>query len=99
MSNATTSGETAADAVRLPITDELDLHTFRPSDLGELLPAYFAECRARGLRRIRVVHGKGTGTLRTTVHTLLRRSPVVRSFGACDETSGSWGATWVELIP
>ena len=49
MSNATTSGETAADAVRLPITDELDLHTFRPSDLGELLPAYFAECRARGL--------------------------------------------------
>jgi len=46
-----------------------------------------------------VVHGKGNGTLRTTVHTLLRRSPVVRSFGACDETSGSWGATWVELIP
>ena len=99
MSNATTSGETAADAVRLPITDELDLHTFRPSDLEELLPAYFAECRARGLRRVRMVHGKGTGTLRTTVHTLLRRSPVVRSFGACDETSGSWGATWVELIP
>ncbi len=99
MSTAATSGDSAADAVRLPITDELDLHTFRPSDLGELLPAYFAECRALGLHRIRVVHGKGTGTLRTTVHAFLRRSPEVRRFGACGETNGSWGATWVELTP
>lgn len=99
MSTAATSGDSAADAVRLPITDELDLHTFRPSDLWELLPAYFAECRALGLHRIRVVHGKGTGTLRTTVHAFLRRSPEVRRFGACGETNGSWGATWVELAP
>jgi DNA-nicking Smr family endonuclease len=77
----------------------LDLHTFRPADLGELLPAYFAECRARGLREVRVVHGKGTGTLRETVHALLRRSPLVVSFRSGDENTGSWGATLVTLRP
>ncbi|MDO8540231.1 MAG: Smr/MutS family protein [Opitutaceae bacterium] len=81
----------------LPITGELDLHTFRPSDLGELLPAYFDECRSRGILEVRVIHGKGTGTLRTTVHALLRRLPHVESFRLGDETSGSWGATIVTL--
>lgn len=85
------------DPVELPITGELDLHTFRPSDLGELIPAYLAECADRGIREVRIVHGKGTGTLRTTVHALLRRSPLVASFRSGDETSGSWGATVVSL--
>jgi DNA-nicking Smr family endonuclease len=83
--------------VSLPVTGELDLHTFRPEDLGELLPAYFAECLARDIRTVRVVHGKGIGTLRTTVHALLRRSPLVASFRSGDETNGSWGATIVTL--
>lgn len=91
------SGECDEPAVQLPITGELDLHTFRPSDLGELLPAYLAECQARQLRTVRIVHGKGTGTLRTTVHTLLRRSPLVKSFRLGDEHTGMWGATLVDL--
>ena len=81
----------------LPITGELDLHTFRPEDIGELIPAWLAECLAHGLHEVRIVHGKGTGTLRTTVHTLLRRSPLVQSFRLGDEHSGSWGATLVTL--
>lgn len=84
--------------VALPITGELDLHTFRPSDLGELIPAYLAECRARGIATVRIVHGKGTGTLRETTHALLRRSPLVRSFRLGDEHTGSWGATLVTLL-
>jgi dsDNA-specific endonuclease/ATPase MutS2 len=75
----------------------LDLHTFHPSDLGELIPEYLRECAARGLQEVRIVHGKGTGTLRTTVHALLRRSPLVAGFRAGDETSGGWGATIVTL--
>jgi DNA-nicking Smr family endonuclease len=81
----------------LPITGELDLHTFQPRDLGELVPAYLAECAARGIHEVRIVHGKGTGTLRTTVHALLRRSPLVQSFRLGDESTGSWGATLVTL--
>ena len=83
--------------VPLSITGELDLHTFRPGELGELIPAYLAECVARGLREVRIVHGKGTGTLRTTVHALLQRSPLVQSFRLGDESTGSWGATLVTL--
>ncbi len=94
----TMSDERADDApVEIPITGELDLHTFRPADLGELIPAYLAECAARGLHQVRIVHGKGTGTLRATVHALLQRSPLVDSFRLGDETSGSWGATLVTL--
>lgn len=85
------------DAVPLPITGELDLHTFRPQDLGELIPTYLAECRTRGRREVRIVHGKGTGTLRTTVHTLLQRSPLVAHWRNGDEHSGGWGATIVTL--
>jgi DNA-nicking Smr family endonuclease len=91
------SGSEGDEPVPLPITGELDLHTFRPSDLGELIPAYLEECAARGIGEVRIIHGKGTGTLRTTVHALLRRHPQVLSFRQGDETSGSWGATSVTL--
>lgn len=83
--------------VEIPITGELDLHTFRPQDLGELIPAYLEACRQRRLFELRIIHGKGTGTLRTTVHALLARSPLVKSYRLGDETSGSWGATLVTL--
>ncbi len=87
------------DPVEIPITSELDLHTFRPSEIGELLPEYFLECRKRGLLEVRVIHGKGTGTLREGVHRLLERLPEVRSFRLGDHTTGSWGATVVTLAP
>ncbi|MFZ5497375.1 MAG: Smr/MutS family protein [Verrucomicrobiota bacterium] len=93
------SAEDHAEPVAIPITGELDLHTFRPAEIASLLDDYFAECRRRGLLRVRVAHGKGTGTLRTSVHAHLRRSPVVASFAQGDETSGGWGATIVTLKP
>jgi len=83
--------------VPLPITGELDLHTFRPEDLGELIPAYLEECLAHGLRDVRIIHGKGDGTLRQTTRALLERSPLVESFRPGDTLSGSWGATIVTL--
>ncbi len=87
------------EPVRIPITGELDLHAFRPAEISDLLEDYFAECRRCGLHRVRVVHGKGTGTLRTTVRACLRRSPAVARFEAGDENSGGWGATIVTLKP
>jgi dsDNA-specific endonuclease/ATPase MutS2 len=85
---------------RIPITPELDLHTFRPSELGELLPAYCDECRREGISSVRVIHGKGTGNLRDGVHALLRRLPQVENFQyPAGQGSGSWGATWVRLRP
>lgn len=83
--------------VVLPITGELDLHTFRPEDLDDLIPAYLAECATRHLRDVRIIHGKGTGRLRVRVHALLRSSPFVRTYRLGDALTGSWGATVVTL--
>ena len=83
--------------VRIPITGELDLHTFQPAEVASLIDGYFQECRKRGLAEVRIIHGKGTGTLRETVHALLRRSTLVASFRLGNETSGGWGATLVRL--
>lgn len=85
--------------LRIPVTGELDLHTFRPEDTASLLEEYFQACQQQGLLRVRVVHGKGTGALRETVHACLRRSPRVVSFALGDEKSGGWGATLVTLKP
>ncbi len=85
------------EPVAIPITGELDLHTFRPSEVSRLLDDYFAECQKWGIHRVRVIHGKGTGALRETVHTQLRRNSNVTGYAACDAISGGWGATWVTL--
>ncbi len=87
------------DPVEIPITGELDLHTFHPNDLPELIPAYLEACRDRGLFEVRIIHGKGTGTLRTTVQVILQRSPLVKTYRLGDETTGSWGATLATLHP
>lgn len=88
---------TEDDPIRIPITGELDLHTFAPQETNQLLEAYFEACVSQGIFNVRVIHGKGTGALRETVHAFLRRSPAVTSFHLGDETNGSWGATLVSL--
>ena len=85
------------DAVELPIDGVLDLHTFRPRDVKELLQDYISACREKGLFEIRVIHGKGTGALRKTVHSLLEKMPEVVSFRTAAEDAGGWGATLVQL--
>jgi len=83
--------------IELPIDGTLDLHAFRPADVKHLVPDYLEECRKIGILQIRIVHGKGTGALRRTVHALLERLDMVASFKLGDESSGSWGATLVTL--
>jgi len=91
--------EEIPEAVEIPITGELDLHCFRPSDLGELLPAYFEQCKAHGILQVRVIHGKGSGALREGVHRLLPQLELVQSWTWPAAASyGGWGATWVQLI-
>lgn len=85
------------EPVEIPIDGELDLHTFQPRDIKELLPAYLAACREKGILQVRVIHGKGIGNLRRTVHALLSRMPEVQSFSLATEPFGGWGATIVHL--
>lgn len=85
------------DPVEIPIDGTLDLHTVRPAEVKALVTAYLEACVERGIAEVRIVHGKGTGALRRTVHALLPRLPMVRAFRTADEAAGGWGATLAEL--
>lgn len=84
-------------AFEIPFDGTLDLHTFSPKDVKSLVPEYIDECRRRGISQIRIVHGKGTGTLRRIVHAELDRHPAVKSYRHEGGSGGSWGATVVDL--
>jgi len=82
-----------------PIDGRLDLHTFRPGEVKELVEDYLVACRERGILQVRIIHGKGIGTLREMVHATLKRMPMVDSFRLAGDEAGGWGATIVILKP
>lgn len=81
------------EPIVMPITDELDLHTFRPKDVGPVVKDWLHEARAAGFLRVRIVHGKGIGALRKTVHKELDRHPLVVRYETAGQGHGGWGAT------
>jgi dsDNA-specific endonuclease/ATPase MutS2 len=85
--------------VEYPINGTLDLHTFHPRDVKDVVPEYLHACREKGILQVRIVHGKGTGSLRRTVHAVLDKLPEVASYKLGGDAGGGWGATIVVLLP
>ena len=85
------------DPVELPVTDVLDLHSFLPAEVPDVVREYLDAAYEKGFRELRIVHGKGIGVQRQTVRTLLGRDPRVEAFGDAPLEAGSWGATWVRM--
>lgn len=83
-----------SDPIEIPINGELDLHTFHPRDLKTLIPDYLDECKQQGILEIRIIHGKGTGALRETVHAILERRSDVAQYHLTDH---NWGSTSLTL--
>jgi DNA-nicking Smr family endonuclease len=87
------------DPIEYPVDGILDLHTFRPNEVKDLIPEYLSLCRQRGILQVRIIHGKGTGALRRRVQAILQKIPEVISFQLAGEEAGGWGATIVTLKP
>jgi dsDNA-specific endonuclease/ATPase MutS2 len=85
------------DPIDLPVDGVLDLHAFDPKDVRDLVPEYIGECLRRGIIDLRIIHGKGTGTLKAIVHGVLAKDPRVASFKDAGTGGGGWGATQVIL--
>ena len=85
------------EAHEIPVDGVLDLHTFQAREVKDLVSEYLRACREKGIRDVRIVHGKGTGSLLRTVHAVLGRLAEVESFGLAPPEAGGWGATVVRL--
>ena len=85
------------EPITIPIEDVIDLHTFRPKDVPDLLEDYFLACIDKGIFSVRVVHGKGKGILKKRVQEVLSENQMVESFRDAPQGAGGWGATLVEL--
>ena len=83
--------------VVLPIDDALDLHSFAPRDIPGVVRDYLEECVRHGFREVRLIHGRGTGTQRRIVRSVLMGHPLVEAIADAPPERGGWGATVVRL--
>jgi DNA-nicking Smr family endonuclease len=85
------------EPIRVPITDTLDLHTFRPAEVAPLLDDYLEACIEKAIFEVRIIHGKGSGRLRQRVQALLSNHPLVEGVRDAPPEGGGWGATLARL--
>ena len=83
--------------IELPLTDVLDLHSFPPSEVADLVRSYLEVAQEKGWTHVRIIHGKGRGVQRQTVRKILARDPRVASFADATGDAGGWGATLVTM--
>ena len=91
------SADPFPEIVELPVTDILDLHSFAPRDIPELVQAYLSEAHALGFRALRIIHGRGIGAQREAVRKILAQTPFVTHYKDAPLEAGGWGATIVTL--
>ena len=81
--------------MRIPIEGVLDLHTFNPRDIKSVVEEYVTAAWERGLREVRLIHGRGRGIQRGIVQQALERHPLVVEFW--DAPESHLGATVARL--
>ena len=79
------------EASEIPIEDALDLHAFAPRDIPSVVEEYVRAAHERGLREVRLIHGRGKGVQRGIVQAALEKHPLVEEFW--DAAESHLGAT------
>jgi DNA-nicking Smr family endonuclease len=84
-----------SDPVPIPITAEIDLHSFAPNEVASIVEEYIQAAARAGFEVVRLVHGRGRGVQRGIVQSTLDRHPDVEAFW--DDHDASLGATFAKL--
>ena len=79
------------------VDSELPLRRLTAEEALYRLDRYLYDSFMAGLPSVRIVHGKGTGKLRRTVHESLSKHPLVKSYRLGDYGEGDYGVTVVDL--
>jgi len=85
------------DPVEIEITDIFDLHTIPPRDVKAVVEEYLLLAHEKGLRSVRIIHGKGIGVQREMVRSILTRTPFVFDWTDAPPEAGGLGATIVRF--
>ncbi len=91
--------EAIPEFFEIPIEETLDLHRFRPAEIADVVEAYVEAASEKGIRELRIIHGRGKGVQRHRVHRVLARHPRVERFAEAPADRGGWGATLAWLLP
>jgi dsDNA-specific endonuclease/ATPase MutS2 len=86
-----------ASELAFEFSDVLDLHSFSPRDVPEIVTAWLDEAVTQGRIELRLIHGRGIGVQRERVRALLSRDARVLSFRDAPGDAGGWGATLITL--
>jgi DNA mismatch repair protein MutS2 len=76
---------------------ELDLRGQRSEEALDLLEDYLDKAFLAGMPFVRIIHGKGTGKLRSEVRRTLQGHPHIVSFDEGQEKEGGAGVTVVKM--
>lgn len=79
------------------ISTSLDLRGENIIDATMLLDKYLDDCSIAGLKSVTIIHGKGTGALRTGITAFLKKDSRVSQFRFGQHNEGGTGASIVEL--
>lgn len=82
---------------RTHLSPELHVRGMTVEEALEAVDKYLDDAVLAGLSRVRIVHGKGTGTLRRAIHEHLRADRRVKAWRLADPAAGGHGVTEAEL--
>ena len=85
--------------IEISVEDSIDLHSFPPRDVPDVVDAYLEEALEKGFTEVRLIHGRGIGVQRDRVQKLLARHPLVSGFHDAPPDRGGWGATIAYMKP
>lgn len=85
------------EPLELELGDSIDLHSFPPRDIPDVVVDYLEDAHAKGYREVRLIHGRGIGVQRERVRSVLSKHPLVESYSDATADRGGWGATIATL--